>query len=420
MPNPVPPPLKTRLLGPWRRRCQWATTLLLLGIPWLHLGGESLLRIDLPTLSLHILGQTLRIAELYLFLFFALAVGLGFLLVTMVFGRVWCGWACPQTTLSDVAEWLARRLGLQFRNNRLHGPAWRRLLLQVAYIALALLVAANLLWYFIEPRRFFADLVAGRFGFAVWATLTVVALTVYLDLALVRRLLCRDFCPYGRLQTTLADRATLTLHRPATEVPRCIECGACVRCCPMEIDIRRGFQVECINCGRCLDACRRVMAKRGQAGLIRYSFGTEGRGARALLNPRTLLLAGATLIMATILTVAVQGRPEASLQVARSRTAASKLLADGQQATFFNIWVGNRGKINSVYELQARDAADQTPLPLRGAPGGIALAPGANRRFDLVLLTAPVVERRIVEFVLLGSGRTLATARVRLDPEKER
>ena len=126
-----------------------------------------------------------------------LAFGLFFLLVTLVFGRVWCGWACPQTTLSDVAEWLARRLGLQTRDNRLQGAPWRKLLLQFAYLALALLVAANLLWYFIEPRRFFADLIAGRLGFAAWATLAIVALTVYLDLALVRRLLCRDFCPYG-------------------------------------------------------------------------------------------------------------------------------------------------------------------------------------------------------------------------------
>ena len=94
--------------------------------------------------------------------------------------------------------------------------------------------------------------------------------------------------------------------------------------------IRSYYEVECINCGRCLDACRRVMAGRGQPGLIRYSFGTEGRGARALLNPRTLLLAAATLALAAILVVAVQRRPEASLQVALSHTAASRLLADGR------------------------------------------------------------------------------------------
>jgi len=420
MPIPAHPQLQPRLLGPWRRRWQWATTLLLLGLPWLRMGGESLLRLDLHTLSLHFFGQTLRIAELYLFLFFALAFALGFLLLTLVFGRLWCGWACPQTTLSDVAEWLARRLNLEIRQNRLQGALWRKLLLQLAYLALALLVSANLLWYFIEPQRFFVELAAGRLGFAAWLTLAVVALTVYLDLALVRRLLCRDFCPYGRLQTTLADRATLTLHRPAEEVPRCIECGACVRCCPMGIDIRRGFQVECINCGRCLDACRQVMARRGQPGLIRYSFGTDGQGARALFNPRTLLLSAATLALLAILAVAIQRRPEASLQVALSHTAASRLLADGQQATFFNIWVGNRSKMRKNFELQARDVADLRPLALKGAATRFTLPPGVSRRLDLVLLTDPVENKRSVEFILQGDGQTLATARAQLGPEERR
>ena len=242
------------LLSPWRRRVQWVTTLLILLLPWVQLDGKSLLRIDIPNLSLYLFGQTLRIEELYLVLFFTLAFGLGFLLLTVVLGRVWCGWLCPQTTLGDLAEWMARTIGLKVQHNRLHGTLWRKVALQFIYVLLSFLVAANLLWYFIEPRQFFMRLVAVDLHYAAWITLTLTTLLLYLDLAVVRRLMCSEFCPYGRFQTALVDKSTLTLHLTETELKRCIDCRSCVRACPMEIDIRRGYQVECINCGRCLDA----------------------------------------------------------------------------------------------------------------------------------------------------------------------
>ena len=101
---------KNRLLGPWRRSFQWFMSLLILLLPWGRIDSASVLRIDIPSLSLHLFGTTLRIEELYLLLFFSLALVLLFLLITLVFGRVWCGWACPQTTLSDLAEWAAGHL----------------------------------------------------------------------------------------------------------------------------------------------------------------------------------------------------------------------------------------------------------------------------------------------------------------------
>jgi polyferredoxin len=409
------PPYKTSLLSPWRRRFQWATTLLLLLIPWIDIQGIGLLRIDLANLQLHAFGQVLRIEELYLFLLFCLAFGVGFLLVTMVFGRVWCGWACPQTTLTDLAEWLSRRFGLEVRGNRLQGEFWRKGMVHSVYLLLALLVGANLVWYFIAPQRFFAELAAGTLHLGAWASWAVIALTLYLDLALVRRLMCRDFCPYGRFQTVLADQGTLTLHLPAAEAPRCIKCGSCVRSCPMEIDIRAGFQIECINCGRCLDACRTVMAPSGQTGLIRYSFGTDGRGAKALLNPRSLLLTAAMLVLLLIFSFAVGNRQLASLKVSVSHTVSARALKDGQLATFFNAWASNRSSARETYQLQARNASDQRPLTLKGQTSKIVIEPGSNRKIDFVLVTDLPVEPIAVEFVLstlAGDEVSIAAAQV--------
>ena len=387
-----------KLIGPQRRLFQWAATLLLLLIPWLEFDSKSLLRIDIPGLNLYIFGQVLRIQELYLVLLATLIFVLGFLLVTVVLGRVWCGWLCPQTTLSDVAEWTARRLGLKVKHNRLHGHLSSRFLLQGIYLLLAFLLASNLIWYFIPPRLFFTRLVTFDLHYATWITFILTGLLVYLDLAMVRRLMCSDFCPYGRIQTALVDKATLSLHLPDSELERCIECDSCVRSCPMEIDIRQGYQVECTNCGRCLDACRQVMAKRSEPGLIRYTFGLHGEGAIGLLNPRVLLPAAAILILLAVLGIGLLNRPVASLKIAVSHTASSRQLANEQTGTFFNAWVNNRSQQGAIYTLQARKKDSGHPLTVKGQVRA-KLAAGENRRLDFVLIT-PSYESLTVEFML--------------------
>ena len=387
-------------IGPWRRRFQWACTLVLLILPWLEVDGKSLLRIDIPGLNLYLFGQVLRIQELFLVLLATLIFVLGFLLITVILGRVWCGWLCPQTTLSDIAEWTARQLGLKVQQNSLHGALWSKILLQGVFLFLAFLVASNLLWYFIPPRLFFERLIRFDLHYATWITFGLTGLLVYFDLSLVRRLMCKEFCPYGRIQTAIVDKATLSLHLPDSELDRCIECNSCVRTCPMEIDIRHGYQVECTNCGRCLDACRKVMTKRNEPGLIRYTFGLHGEGAKGLFNPRTLLPAIAMLVMLVILSIALIDRPVASLKVSVSHTAPSRQLANGQTGTFFNAWVNNRSQTSTLYTLQARNKPSGKALTLKGQIR-TELPAGENRRLDFILIT-PKNESQTIEFVLIN------------------
>jgi cytochrome c oxidase accessory protein FixG len=379
--------LVPRLIGPRRRLFQWGATLTVLTIPFVRIGGESLLRIDLPALTLYLGGRTFAVEELYFFLLATIALVLLFLLATLALGRAWCGWACPQTTLTDLTEWFARSIGGKVGGGTLSLKGWQKGALHLFCGAMALLVAANLLWYFISPYDFFGMAAEGLPPAALWM-LAVTAAAVYLDLTFMRRLVCREFCPYGRFQSALVDAGTLTLRFHPDEARRCIGCGACVRACPTGIDIRCGFQIECINCGRCLDACRTVMGQREQSGIIRYTFGVEGRGPRALLNPRMLLLASLLLALCIVAALALASRETAILKVGRPAAAPARILADGRTVNLFTAVVGNRQRRDVTVSLFALDGQGED-LEVLGPVGEIFLVPGERRSIDFSVLLPP-------------------------------
>ncbi|WP_026842520.1 4Fe-4S dicluster domain-containing protein [Citrifermentans bremense] len=388
-------------LAPWRKGVQWLASLLLLAIPFLQIGGQSLLRLDAGSRTLLFFGASLRIEEFYLFLIVVLILVFGFLFVTMLFGRVWCGWLCPQTTLCDLADWMNARLG------GLKPARWQRGARHLSYLALSALVACNLVWYFIAPPQFFQRLIAGGIGPVAGITLITVFLLVYLDLALVRRSFCKSVCPYGRIQLMTMERGTLTLEFDPARKDACLRCGACVRSCPMGIDIRDGLQVECINCGRCLDACREVMEKRGCSGLIRYSFG-NAPGEPVRLNRKALLLGAVLLLLALALAAGVAGRKEATLKLQRSAGAEVKRFPDGSLVNFYTVYLENRATRAGCFSLEV------APLPGRqmeliGPVQGLQLAANQNRKVDLALKVKPAPARALnAELRLVSQGRVLA------------
>lgn len=402
-------------MGPWRTVIQCLCTLAVLAVPFVRVGDNSLLRLDFASLTLHAAGRIFAIEALWLFLLLGLALVLLFLLVTLAFGRAWCGWGCPQTTLVDLVEWCARSIGVKVSAGTLKASAWQQGVLQMLYLGLALLVAVNLLWYFISPYQFLPQLRAGTLHWAAWTMLGFTMAVVYVDLAWLRRLFCKEFCPYGRFQTVLVDPGTLVLRFHPDEAGRCIRCGACVRACPTGIDIRNGDQIECINCGRCLDACREVMARRHQRGIIRYTFGLEGRGARALLNVRMALVTLAFLAVATVLVVAIAQRSPLSLKVGRNPALLPRATANERVINFFTAYLVNRSREDQAVSFAI--ASEAFDVQWRGPAGPVQLAAGEHRRIDFGLEAEAreLSQLRQIELTLRNSaGSPVATATLSL------
>lgn len=344
---------RPHLLGPWRRAFQISLAVLLALIPFLRVDGNALLRLDIPSLTLELIGHRFRIEELYLAWLFVLGLIFLFLFITLIMGRVWCGWACPQTSLADLSEELFAKKGLR---------PYRHLII----VLVSLWAGATFVWYFISPSDFFVLLFAGKLGAWPLGTTLVVAACVFLDFLFVGRLFCREFCPYGRFQTLLVDQGTLCLQATPEHLKRCIECKSCLRVCPTGIDIRLGYQIECINCARCLDACRVVMARRGEEGIIRYTFGVNDLSWKAMLTPKSI---GLGLLVASIGLGALflgSHRPTASFKIGRSNFIASRLTEGGRQLTFFSGSIASRRQTPQQFLLSATSQAGET-LTIKGA-----------------------------------------------------
>ena len=397
-------------LAPKREAVQWLSTLLLLMVPFVRVGGESLLRLDASSRTLHFFGAAIRIEEFYLVLLISLLIVFIFLFITMVFGRVWCGWFCPQTTLTDVVEAIERRAVKYLGRSPLLTVATNHLVAA----ALAFLVASNLIWYFIPPDEYLRRLLSGNLGVVAGISIFSLGLLVWFDLVFIRRYFCTAICPYGRIQLMAMDRNTLTLEFDPAEASRCIGCDSCVRVCPTGVDIRDGFQVECINCGRCLDACRAVLNRLYQPGIMHYTFGRRAEGGGKPVNLRSVLLAAVIIVLSGFLAFATAHRSEATIKVSRGGDGAVRRLSDGGVANFYTAYLENRSRAEALYEITA-DGPTGLKVELLGPTRGIRVAANENRKVDFTVKVtpAPAAPAKLTLW-LVREGKRVAEAEMTL------
>ncbi|MFN8422303.1 MAG: cytochrome c oxidase accessory protein CcoG [Anaerolineae bacterium] len=356
----------------WRRRTFAALIVLYAAAPMLRVGGQPLIFLDITNRRFYLFGQTFNAQDAYL-IFFLLAGGiLAIFLATALLGRLWCGWACPQTVFLEgifrpVERWLEGSKHEQLRlAKQPMSPRKARILLtkHAIYLVAALVVSHIFISYFVslEQLRHWV-FVAPREHWTAFVWMAAITGGLYFNFAWFREQTCLILCPYGRLQSALTDDDTVVIGYDARRgEPRgslhtegagdCVDCLRCVEVCPTAIDIREGLQLECIGCAACIDACDDVMTRVGRPiGLVRYDSlnGLAGRPKR-FTRPRILAYAAVTaaLLAAGVFFAARRHPFEATLI---RQTGAPYVLEDGAYRNSYFVHVVNKTPHRSTFEI---------------------------------------------------------------------
>jgi ferredoxin len=215
------------------------------------------------------------------------------------------------------------------------------------------------------------------------------------------------------MQTALMDQGTLNLAFLEETRNRCLKCSACVAACPMDIDIRSGFQIECISCGRCIDACRTIMDRRdGSNGLIAYRFGTKA-GEKLRIGTKTFVLLGLTAMFSVAVGLGITNRSSTAFLVQKSVTAETKIMPDGTQIQPWRATIGNRGATEEVYSIRLTSQVPDLKTELLGPVSAIRIAPNENQQisFSIRFSNVPRPGQKM-ELRLDRSGAPVATVQI--------
>jgi cytochrome c oxidase accessory protein FixG len=372
-------------------------------LPWLQVGGHPAVLIDIVDRRFYLFGQTYNAQDFWLAFFFV--TGLGFLLfvVAALSGRLWCGYACPQTVFLEgvfrrLERWIDGNAAARKKLDRARlggGKIWRRAAKLTLFWAISMLIAHSLLGYFMPVTSVVAAITSPP-GEHLTAFLFVAVTTalLFVNFTWFREQTCIVVCPYGRLQGALYDSDTLVVgYDRRRGEPRgavgtagagaCVDCRRCVAVCPTGIDIRNGTQMECVGCANCIDACDEVMDKLHRPrGLVRYdSQRGFDAGTRRFWRPRVFLYSLLLLLGAGVFAFATLHR--AAFEAHLLRPVGATFTVEGD--TVRNVFV-----LHLVNKLPAATTFRLEPEPLAGAE--VALAPRevrleslGDQRFSVVV-----------------------------------
>ena len=317
-------------------------TFILLVLPWIKVNGNHFFLLSFDKLKLHLAFVQFDMQELYLMPFILMLVFVGVFAMTVMGGRVFCGWICPQTIFRVIYRDLieTKILGLRKRiKDKQHEPDMgkvenqiKKVVAIIIWFALSIIASANLLWYFVPPEDFFAYMADPMEHSLLFATLLASALFLVYDMVFLKENYCAYVCPYSNIQSVFYDDNTVmalyntnrgghiydenkkkrfTQQHDIQEFESHAECTACESCvtvCPTHIDIRMGLQLECINCLECVDACTAVMGKLGKPPLVTWSSDYEvidQKGKTQYFRPK--IIAYIVLLIGLVIVLGMMG-----------------------------------------------------------------------------------------------------------------
>ena len=360
-------------------------TIVALTLPFIKIGGNHIFLLSFDKKQLHLMGTAFDMQELYMMPFLLMLLFIGIFAVTAVGGRAFCGWACPQTIFRVIYRDLieTKILGLRKRiKNKQKEPDYskpenkvKRLIGIAMWSVLALIAAADFLWFFIPPEDFFKYIQhPGDHTIMVGMLLGIAAFLIY-DVVFLKEDFCIYVCPYSRVQSVLYDEDTLqAIYTPKRggeiyneehekivfkqkdldkEQYDCTACESCVTVCPTHIDIRKGTQLECINCLECVDACTTVMGKLGKESLVQWTSVNETFNDKKtkLLRAKTYMYIVALVAILGGL-VAMGGTKEYMLLNVNKTTQLYKIRKNNEVVNNFVMLFQNTEPKKHTYKLE--------------------------------------------------------------------
>ena len=417
------------------------------GLPWLPWNGRQAVLFDLPARKFHLFALTLWPQDFLYLAWLLILAALSLFFFTAVAGRVWCGYACPQTVWTEAFLGLERLVeGNRPQRLKLDRKPWtqewiaRKGIKQLLWISFSAWTGFTFVAYFTPARELAASV--ARLGIGGWDLFWIIfyGLATYANAGFLREQVCRYMCPYARFQSAMFDSDTLIVsYDPQRGEPRgprgrgvdpraeglgdCVDCTLCVQVCPTGIDIRKGLQYECIACASCVDACEGVMKHMGYAdGLIRYATERELAGETVpRRHPRVLIYGVLLVTLALGFVVSLALREPLGFDVLRDRNAFYRVLPDGAVENVYSLRILNKDERDHYYRVAVEPAgvlqADVEPVlvgagEVRAVAARVRIQPAdlarAPRRFTLSIQATDqpgLVAERATRFFTPEAGR---------------
>jgi cytochrome c oxidase accessory protein FixG len=376
--NKIYPRSVSGVFSNWRWGFVWFTQILFYGLPWLDWNSRQAILFDLASRRFYIFGLVLYPQDFIYLTGMLLISAYALFLFTAVAGRLWCGFACPQTVYTEIFIWIEKLFeGDRQARIKLDAKPWglNKLLRKGgkhgAWIALGLWTGFSFVGYFTPIHSLWAESFSLGFGPWEWFWVLFYGFATYGNAGFMREQVCKYMCPYARFQSAMFDKDTLIISYDAERgEPRgsrnrkvdaqsaglgsCIDCTLCVQVCPTGIDIRKGLQYECIGCAACIDVCDGVMDKMAYPrGLIRYDTEnglnqhlSPAQKFRRLFRPRVLFYSLVLLLLiGSLLGSLLFLRSPVKLDVVRDRGVMARIVDDGF--------------VENLYRLQIMNATEQ-------------------------------------------------------------
>ena len=360
----------------WRWAMVFITQIVFYGLPWLEWGQRQMVLFDLGARRFYIFGLVLYPQDFIYLTGLLIISALSLFLFTAVAGRLWCGFACPQTVYTEIFMWIEHKVqGDRSARVRLDSSSWtfekiwKKSITQGLWVIVSIWTGFTFVGYFVPIRELGAELMALQGTWQIFWVLFY-GFATYGNAGFLREQVCKYMCPYARFQSAMFDKDTLivtydesrgeprgprikTVDYKAKGLGDCIDCTLCVQVCPVGIDIRDGLQYECIGCGLCVDACNNVMDKMNYPrGLIRFSTQNavakgwkQSQILRRVIRPRVLIYTGILVALCVAMLTSLITRTPLKVDVVRDRAALSRIVAGG--------------KLENVYRLQIMNATEQ-------------------------------------------------------------